>query len=144
MEILLSFINYLGIILGVFGVTAIQYLTINKENKEIVEKTYSFIHIGLFFTLIINFYRFTPTPVSYVIITCLFLIMFFTIIEGLKIVRVRFAQSFILTAWYYVLILTFIGGSQFEYKSLISVYFFLWFFVYLIIRALYFNVKENI
>lgn len=144
MEILLSLINYLGIILGVFGVTAIQYLTINRENKQIIEKTYSFIHIGLFFSLIVNFYRFTPNPVSYSIVTCLFLIMFFTVIEGLKVVRMRFAQSFILTAWYFILILTFVGGSEFGYKALISVYFFLWFFVYLIIRALYFNVKENI
>ena len=144
MEILLNLLNYSGIILGVFGVTAIQYLTINKEDKGIVEKTYSFIHIGLFFTLIVTFFRFTPNPVSYAVVSSLFLIMLFTIIENLKIVRKRFAQSFILTAWYYILILTFIGGSQFGYGSLISVYFFLWFFVYLILRALYFDVKEKL
>lgn len=144
MEILLNSINYLGVILGVFGVTAIQYLIINKESKEMVDKTYSFVNVGLFFTLIVTFYRFTPNPVSYTVVSCLFLIMLLTIFEQLKIVRMRFAQSFILTAWYFILILTFIGGSQFGYKSLISVYFFLWFFVYLIIRALYLNVKENI
>ena len=144
MEIILSFINILGIILGVFGVTTIQYLRVNKERHDILEKTKSFVYVGLFLTLIYTFYRFVPGAISYTKVSMLFLIMLFYILEAYKIVRVRFAESFCLTAWYFILVITFFKVSGLPIAGLISVFFFLWFFIYLIVRALYFEKSENI
>lgn len=144
MEIILSFINILGIILGVFGVTTIQYLRVNKERLDILEKTKSFVYVGLFLTLIYSFYRFAPTPIIFAKITILFLMMFFYVLEGYEVVRVRFAESFCLTAWYFLLIIAFFKVATLSLPGLIGVFFFLWFFMYLIVRALYFERPEKL
>lgn len=143
MQYFLSFLSYLGMILGVFGVTAIQYLRINKEPIHIEEKTHTFVNIGLFFVLITTFYQPYINTILQIKGTIIILIMLFSILEAFKLVRQRFAQSFNLTSWYFLLILAFFNKIQFSYVSLLLTYFFVLFFVYVVFGLLYYNVKDR-